>query len=58
MPFFRNGIKRLDFQKKSESPKSQPLYTMTDIITICYGIETKWVHSLLVFTNEYILLEF
>jgi hypothetical protein len=52
MPFFRNGSNRLDFQKKSERPKSQPLYSLAENTTICYGIVTKWLHSLLVFAKD------
>ncbi len=58
MPFFRNGINRLDFQKKSERPKSQPLYSLVENTTMCYDIVTKQLHSLLVFSKEGILLEF
>ena len=48
----------MDFQKKSERLKSQPLYSLMENTTMCYGIVTKWLHSLLVFAKEGILLEF
>jgi hypothetical protein len=41
MPFFRNGSNHLDFKKKSENPKSQPLYSLAENATMCYGIVTK-----------------
>jgi hypothetical protein len=58
MPFFRNGVNHLYFQKKAERPKSQPFYSLVENTTMCYGIVTKWLHSLLVFAKEGILLEF
>ena len=47
MPFFRNGSNHLDFQKKSENPEAETLYSMAEIATMCYSIVTKWFHSLL-----------
>jgi hypothetical protein len=58
MPFFRNGIKRLDFQKKSELPKSQRFIPWQKTSRLCYSIVTKSLHSLLVFAKEGVLLEF
>jgi len=52
MPFLRNGSNRLDFQKKSERPKSQPLYSLAENTTMCYGIVTKWFRSLLVVAKD------
>jgi hypothetical protein len=52
VPFFRNGSNRLDFQEKPERPKSQPLYSLAENTTMCYGIVTKWLHSLLVFAKD------
>jgi len=52
MPFFRNGSNHLDFQKKSERPKSQPLYSSAENTTMCYGIVTKWLRSLLVVAKD------
>ena len=46
------------FQEKSELQKSQPLYSLAENTTMCYGIVTKWLHPLLVFAKEGILLEF
>jgi hypothetical protein len=58
MPFFRNGVNHLYFQIKSGRPKSQMLYSLAENITMCYSNVTRWLHSLLVFAKEGILLEF
>jgi hypothetical protein len=58
MPFFRNGIKRLDFQNKSERPKFQHFILWQKTPRFCYSIVTKSLHSLLVFAKEGVLLEF
>jgi hypothetical protein len=58
MPFFRNGVNHLYFQKKAERQKSQMLYSLAENITMCYSNVTRWLHSLLLFAKEGILLEF
>jgi hypothetical protein len=58
MPFFRNGINRLYFQKKSEHPKSQPRYFLVGNTKICYDIVTKRLCSLKMYVKIGILLEF
>jgi hypothetical protein len=58
MPFFRNGINRLYFRKKSESPKSQQLYSLSESTTMCYTIVTKLLYLLLVFAKKGISHEF
>ena len=52
------GINHLYYLKKSERPKSQPLYSMYENSTMCYDIVTKVLYSLLVFAREGILHEF
>jgi hypothetical protein len=58
MPFFRNEVNHLYFQLKSKRSKSQPLYSLAVITTMCYSNVTNLLHSLLVFAKEGILLEF
>jgi hypothetical protein len=58
MPFFRNGINHLYYLKKSEHPKSQPLYSMYENSKMCFDIVTKLLYSLVVFAREGILHEF
>jgi hypothetical protein len=58
MPFFRDEVNHLYFQIKSESMKSQPLYSLAENTTMCYSNVTKLLHSLLAFVKEGILFEF
>ena len=58
MPFFKNGSNHLEFQKKSEIQEFQPFNSLAGNTKMCYIIVTIWLHSLLVFAKEGILLEF
>ncbi len=52
------GLTTCIFKKKAERPKSQMLYSLAENITMCYSNVTRWLHSLLLFAKEGILLEF
>jgi hypothetical protein len=56
MPFIRNEVNHLYFQKKSKLQKSKLLYCLAGNITMCYSNVTNLLHSLLVFAKEGILL--
>ena len=57
MPFFKNGYNNLEFQKKSEFHEFEPFNSLVENTRMCYIIVTTWLHSLLVFAKEGILLE-
>ena len=58
MPLFKNGYNNLEFQNKSEFQEFEPFNSLVENTKMCYIIVTTWLHSLLVFAKEGILLEF
>jgi hypothetical protein len=58
MPFFENGHNLLEYHKKTGHHKLRPFNCLVENTKMCYIIVTTWLHSLLVFAEEGILLGF